>query len=161
MMQHSASVLDISSELDAATKARNDDALRGKENIPPPGFKTTQPQQSATVNDLGEETEIEAEAEIEPVKKHRRRKLAHDDMDQDRTPLGDLPPSEFYGKGCDAASYVTVDAGIERPSGLSKEVAVEVFEDEEPVREEGDALQGGEGEACTLSSSVVESTAGS
>ncbi|KAF3009680.1 hypothetical protein E8E13_008389 [Curvularia kusanoi] len=161
MMQHSASVLDISSELDAATKARNDDALRGKENIPPPGFKTSQPQQSATVDDdLGEETEIEAEAEveIEHTKKHRRRKLTpHDDMDQDRTPLGDLPPSEFYGKGCDAASYVTVDAGIERPSGLSKEVvALEVFEDEEELREGGAAVQQGEGEACALDGAVVE-----
>ena len=42
-------------------------------------------------------------------------------MDEDRKPLGDLAPSEFYAEGCDATSYVTVDAGIEKPSGLSKE----------------------------------------
>jgi hypothetical protein len=30
-------------------------------------------------------------------------------------------PAEFYGEGCDASSYVTVDVGIEKPSGLSKE----------------------------------------
>jgi hypothetical protein len=45
-------------------------------------------------------------------------------MDEDRKPLGDLCPSSFYGAGLDANSYVTVNAGIEKPSGLSKEVDI-------------------------------------
>jgi hypothetical protein len=121
LMEHSASVLDISSDDDAETKAKNEDLLRGKENIPPPDFALLQPRnQFVNAIDAGEETEIE-----EPVKRSRRRKITQDAMDEDRKPLGDLPPNEFYGEGCDASSYFTVDVGIERPSKLSKEVSVE------------------------------------
>ncbi|KAJ4993383.1 hypothetical protein SVAN01_00931 [Stagonosporopsis vannaccii] len=121
LMEHSASVLDISSDDDAETKARIDELSRGKENVPPPDFALAQPRSvSANAIDDGEETEIE-----EPVKKPRMRKIVQDSMDEDRRPLGDLPPSDFYGAGCDASSYVTVDAGIERPSRLSKEVDID------------------------------------
>jgi hypothetical protein len=131
LMEHSASVLDISSDDDAETKAKNDELLRGKENIPPPDFSLLQPR-TASANDVddGEETEIE-----EPVKRPRLRKITQDAMDEDRRPLGDLPPSEFYGDGCTASSYVTVDVGIERPSRLSKEVNVEsTSENVDPVK---------------------------
>lgn len=122
LMEHSASVLDISSDDDADTKAKLDELSRGKENVPPPDFALTQPRSaSANVIDDGEETEIE-----EPVKKPRMRKITLDSMDEDRRPLGDLQPSDFYGAGCDASSYVTVDVGIERPSRLSKEVNIHV-----------------------------------
>ncbi|KAJ4316613.1 hypothetical protein N0V94_005373 [Neodidymelliopsis sp. IMI 364377] len=131
LMEHSASVLDISSDDDAETKAKNDELLRGKENIPPPDFSLLQPRTaSANEVDDGEETEIE-----EPVKRPRLRKITQDAMDEDRRPLGDLPPSEFYGDGCTASSYVTVDVGIERPSRLSKEVNVEsTSENVDPVK---------------------------
>jgi hypothetical protein len=117
LMEHSASVLDISSDDDVATKQRNEEQERGKENIPPPDFLLSQPRvHSAT------ESEVEVEVKIEePVKRPRLRKIVQDAMDEDRRPLGDLAPSEFYGEGCDASSYVTVDAGIEKPSSLSKE----------------------------------------
>lgn len=168
MMQHSASVLDISSEDDAATKALNDELEKGKENIPPPGFTLTQPQtaSSAAIDD-GEETEIESEIS-EPVKRcpRLRRKLAQDAMDEDRTPLGDLPPSNFYAKDCDAGSYVTVDVGIERPSRLSREVGVETSENVEPTkkqqrarepeRDEGAALLEEEESSTHTTSRVVE-----
>ncbi|KAL1601889.1 hypothetical protein SLS59_005054 [Nothophoma quercina] len=132
LMEHSASVLDISSDDDAQTKAKNNELLKGKENIPPPDFAPLQPRtaSASSVDDDGEETEIE-----EPVKRPRLRKITQDAMDEDRRPLGDLPPSEFYGDGCDASSYVTVDAGIERPSRLSKEVgADESSENMDPVK---------------------------
>jgi hypothetical protein len=54
----------------------------------------------------------------------RLREVKQDAMDEDRKPLGDLPASEFYGEGCDRDSYVVVDKGIERPSGLRMEVEV-------------------------------------
>jgi hypothetical protein len=115
LMEHSASVLDISSDDDAATKQQNDELVRGKENIPPPDFLLSQPRMQSS-------TESEVEIKIdEPVKKPRLRKLVQDAMDEDRRPLGDLVPAEFYGEGCDASSYVTVDVGIEKPSSLSKE----------------------------------------
>ncbi|KAG9202534.1 hypothetical protein G6514_004272 [Epicoccum nigrum] len=167
MMQHSASVLDISSEDDAATKAFNDELEKGKENIPPPDFALAQPQttSSASIDD-GEETEIEPDIS-EPIKRGRRlrTKIAQDAMDEDRTPLGDLPPSNFYAKGCDAGSYVTVDVGIERPSRLSKEIGVGPSEHaeltkkqqraREPERDEGTALlEEEESSTCTTSYAV-------
>jgi hypothetical protein len=115
LMEHSASVLDISSDDDAATKQQNEE--RGKENIPPPDFLLSQPRVHSS-----SEAEVEVEVQVdEPVKKPRLRTLVQDAMDEDRRPLGDLVPAEFYGEGCDASSYVTVDVGIEKPSGLSKE----------------------------------------
>jgi hypothetical protein len=42
LMEHSASVLDISSEDDAETKQRNEELQRGKENVPPSDFALTQ-----------------------------------------------------------------------------------------------------------------------
>jgi hypothetical protein len=116
LMEHSASVLDISSDDDVATKQRNESEERGKENIPPPDFLLSQPR----VHSSSSELEVEAQIE-EPVKRPRLRKIVQDAMDEDRRPLGDLVASEFYGEGCDASSYVTVDAGIEKPSSLSKE----------------------------------------
>ncbi|KAF3054059.1 hypothetical protein E8E11_010885 [Didymella keratinophila] len=132
LMTHSATVLDISSDDDAETKAKNEELSKGKENIPPPDFALVQPRTaSANALDDGEETEIE-----EPVKRPRLRKITQDAMDEDRKPLGDLLPSEFYADGCDASSYVTVDAGIERPSRLSKEVDVEsTSENVDPVKQ--------------------------
>lgn len=132
LMTHSATVLDISSDDDAETKARNEELSKGKENIPPPDFALVQPRTaSANTLDDGEETEIE-----EPVKRsHIRKSVSQDAMDEDRKPLGDLKPSEFYADGCDASSYVTVDAGIERPSRLSREVDVEsTSENVDPVK---------------------------
>ncbi|KAH7079559.1 hypothetical protein FB567DRAFT_631354 [Paraphoma chrysanthemicola] len=115
LMEHSASVLDISSDDDVATKQRNEELERGKENIPPPDFLAAQPRLAASTSSL-EDVEVEV-----PAKRPRLRKFVQDAMDEDRRPLGDLAPSEFYGEGCDASSYVTVDAGIEKPSSLSKE----------------------------------------
>lgn len=118
LMEHSASVLDISSDDDAEAKTRNEE--RGKENIPPPDFRASQPRShaAALVEDDGYETEILCD---EPVKRRNMGKVVQDAMDEDRKPLGDLAPCDFYGEGCDATSYVTVDAGIEKPSRLSRE----------------------------------------
>lgn len=120
LMEHSASVLDISSEDDFETKRKNEDLERGKENIPPPDFLMAQQRVRAEAEAM--ETGLQADLPVEePVKRPRLRQLVQDAMDEDRKPLGDLAPSEFYGEGCDASSYVTVDAGIEKPSSLSKE----------------------------------------
>jgi hypothetical protein len=121
LMEHSASVLDISSDDDVTTKQRNEEQERGKENIPPLDFLLAQPRMQSIVEPV----------QVEPVKRPRLRKFVQDAMDEDRRPLGDLAPSEFYGEGCDASSYVTVDAGMERPSGLSKECN---FSTEEPEK---------------------------
>ncbi|KAF2650482.1 hypothetical protein K491DRAFT_682948 [Lophiostoma macrostomum CBS 122681] len=118
LMEHSASVLDISSDDDFNTKKRNDELERGKENVPPPDFR---PAQSSARTQDGSDSIEAAEPSLEHVKLPRLRNIAQDAMDEDRSPLKDLPASEFYGEGLDANSYVTVDAGIEKPSSLSKE----------------------------------------
>ncbi|KAF1967318.1 hypothetical protein BU23DRAFT_516637 [Bimuria novae-zelandiae CBS 107.79] len=121
LMEHSAAVLDISSDDDVETKKRNEDLECGKENIPPPDFALAQPQAALDVSaGVG-------------VKMPRLREVKQDAMDEDRKPLGDLPATEFYGEGCDRDSYVTVDAGIERPSGLSKEFEFSCASPEKPT----------------------------
>lgn len=156
LMTHSATVLDISSDDDAATKAKNEELSKGKENIPPPDFALVQPRTaSANAVDDGEETEIE-----EPVKRPRLRKITQDAMDEDRKPLGDLLPSEFYADGCDAGSYVTVDAGIERPSRLSKEVDVEsTSENVDPVKNVVESAPAVKDVKCQTTPSDEEATA--
>ncbi|KAF2448908.1 hypothetical protein P171DRAFT_221376 [Karstenula rhodostoma CBS 690.94] len=129
LMEHSASVLDISSDDDAATKARNEDLERGKENIPPPDFALSQAQSRGASSLALESTGLEACA---GVKMPRLREVKQDAMDEDRKPLGDLPASEFYGEGCDKDSYVVVDKGIERPSGLRKEFEFSCAAEEPP-----------------------------
>lgn len=132
LMEHSASVLDISSDDDFETKRRNEEMERGKENIPPPDFCPTQPraQLSADSMDTAEETPTEH------VKLPRLRKIAQDAMDEDRLPLGDLPAADFYGEGLDATSYVTVDVTLEKPSCLSKEFDFSIATPEESVQEQ-------------------------
>ncbi|KAF2269426.1 hypothetical protein CC78DRAFT_564705 [Lojkania enalia] len=118
LMEHSASVLDISSDDDFETKKRNEELERGKENIPPPDFYPVQPRFASINSIVGAEAR---DATSEHVKLPRLRTIAQDTMDEDRKALSDLPPAHFYGPGLDANSYVTVDASIEKPSGLSKE----------------------------------------
>lgn len=111
MMEHSAAVLDISSDDDLETKQMNED--RGKENVPPPEFMPAQ---------SGAQQQIDGAmaAAEQHVKLPKLRKIAQDAMDEDRKPLGDLPATEFYAEGCDASTYVTVDAGMEKPSKLKQ-----------------------------------------
>jgi hypothetical protein len=151
LMEHSASVLDISSDDDVESKTRSED--RGKENIPPPDFRASQPrhQNASLVEDDGYETEILSD---EPVKRRNVRKVVQDAMDEDRRPLGDLAPGDFYGEGCDSTSYVTVDAGIEKPSRLSKECELSSDTEEEKEKKQ-DAEVSLEAPVSSKSSSVV------
>jgi hypothetical protein len=133
LMEHSASVLDISSDDDCETKRMNED--RGKENIPPPDFISSQ--SSARANANSDIMETNAAASVEHVKLPRLKNFSQDAMDEDREPLKDLPASDFYGEGCDATSYVTVDAFMERPSALSKEFDLNTSEAEEYQEKDG------------------------
>lgn len=134
MMEHSAAILDISSDDDCETKKRNEELERGKENIPPPDFLPMQ--QNARAHASADAMETNELAAKEHVKLPRLRKIAQDAMDEDRSPLSDLPASDFYGEGLDATSCVTVGAGIDNPSGLSKEFDFTVPAPEEPVNKE-------------------------
>jgi hypothetical protein len=130
LMEHSASVLDISSDDDLETKQHNEE--RGKENIPPSDFLAAQQARQRSADPIlhGEQASAPIPTD-QHIKLPRLRNITQDAMDEDRRPLGDLPAAEFYADGCDAGTYVTVDAGLERPSGLSKE-----FEFDRPTPEE-------------------------
>lgn len=135
LMEHSAAVLDISSDDDSETKRMNEDLERGKENIPPPDFMPSQP--SARAEQSIDTMETNEPVTKEHVKLPRLRKIAQDAMDEDRFALKELPAADFYGEGLDATSYVTVDTGIERPSSLSKEFDFSSeSREEEPAKEE-------------------------
>ena len=138
-MEHSAAVLDISSDDDAETKRLNDELERGKENIPPPRFLASQARLAARGQASADALESAQDTLAEhSVKLPRLRKIAQDAMEEDREPLKDLPASEFYGEGLDATSCVTVD-GIDRPSGLSKQFDFSVPTPEKKrAREEDD-----------------------
>jgi hypothetical protein len=137
LMEHSACVLDISSDDDCETRRRNEELERGKENIPPPGhssFRIHSNDFASRDGRLGDEAQGSLS---EPTKHPRLRKIAQDAMDEDRSPLSDLPAAEFYGPGLDATSYATVDVAIENPSSLSKEFDFNIpGESKEPIVEE-------------------------
>ncbi|OCL06159.1 hypothetical protein AOQ84DRAFT_82568 [Glonium stellatum] len=123
LMEHSACTLDISSDDDCETKLRNEEMERGKENIPPPDFIIAPATAFANADAPEAESSMPVpQAAPGSVKLPKlRRPLAQDAMDQDRSPLSDLPAADYYGPGLDSSSYVTVDAAPEKPSGLSKE----------------------------------------
>lgn len=120
LMEHSASVLDISSDDDGETKRRNEEKEKGKENIPPSALSFVSRSAATSIVTEGENQATT----IEVIKESKlRRKLAEDAMIEDRCPLSDLPAEDYYGSGLDASSCVTVDSTVpENPSGLSKEL---------------------------------------
>ncbi|KAK7706952.1 hypothetical protein SLS57_009466 [Botryosphaeria dothidea] len=126
MMEHSATILDISSDDDSDTRAENESREKGKENIPPPDYHLASASRSAGASD----------AALEPSKMKHRRNLEKDAMEEDRSPLSDLPAADFFGEGLDANSHVIVDGTApEKPSSLSKECT---FEDI-PTKEQKEA----------------------
>ncbi|PSN74419.1 hypothetical protein BS50DRAFT_605927 [Corynespora cassiicola Philippines] len=125
LMEHSAAVLDISSDDDMATKKIHEELERGKENIPPPDFALAQPRNASV-----------GATDADYVKLPRLKSIAQDAMDEDRSPLSDLPPANFYGEGLDATSYATVDVSLSKPSGLSKEYEIDCSSEETPVEQE-------------------------
>jgi hypothetical protein len=122
LMEHSAAILDISSDDDSETKRRNEN--RGKENIPPPDWILMQSSQLSTSATGMKADELNV---VEHVKLPRLRKIAQDAMDEDRQALSDLPPADFYAEGLDATSCVTVEVGCEKPSRLSKELSFDTI----------------------------------
>lgn len=129
LMEHSASVLDISSDDDATTRRDQEEREKGKENIPPPEHLATNLINGA--NRTGATTlSLSQDAAAHPadagLKKPRGRKALHPDaMQEDRAALSELPAQDFYADGYDASSNVIVPGDSvtspQKPSGLSKE----------------------------------------
>lgn len=116
LMEHSASILDISSDDDSETKARKLETEIGKENVPPPdwtGPTSTSRRSAASVVHKGIHSKIKAAQKEETAKQG-------DLMQDDRVALADMPREDFFPEGLDEKS-VEVVAEEKKSSGLSKE----------------------------------------
>jgi hypothetical protein len=104
LMEHSACVLDISSDDDSTSKLAAQMRQKGKENVPPPDFVASLAASSASVPQDPVENVVGA--------KFRREKLAPgpDSMVEDvvRSPLGEIDAKEFYPKGVDENDIVHI-----------------------------------------------------
>ncbi|KAF1812373.1 hypothetical protein P152DRAFT_458747 [Eremomyces bilateralis CBS 781.70] len=143
LMEHSAAVLDISSDDDAATRRKREELEereRGKENIPPPDFVAAVGNRNARGDvavDASADLQGDAIAVAKTANRKWREKLAATAMDEDRNPLGDLKPSDFYDEKAELVHVVVEDNQSEQPCVASK---VEEFEGTAPVvNEEGGA----------------------
>jgi hypothetical protein len=135
MMEHSASVLDISSDDDGETKRARDLEERGKENIPPPDFvaPVRAPRGHAATN---------ADLAVAGLHKGISNKLkaslkaqAVDAMVEDRAALGEMDAQDFYPEGLDEKSVevVEVEKGKGKEGDQDAELSVPIAEaDGEP-----------------------------
>lgn len=95
-MTQSAYGLDISDDENKAKEGLD----RGKENVDPNEISAPVTRSMAAA--------ASAAAGTNSHSKSRMSKQSPDDMVDDRVPLGDLNPTEFYGEGLDATSVVLV-----------------------------------------------------
>ncbi|KIV92314.1 hypothetical protein PV10_06766 [Exophiala mesophila] len=102
-MTESAYSLDISDD----EKKGKEGLDRGKENVDPNESSAPVTRSMAAA----------AAAGTNSLAKSRASKRSPDDMVDDRIPLGDLNPTEYYGEGLDATSVVLVhdDAAVSEP----------------------------------------------
>jgi hypothetical protein len=116
LMEHSASILDISSDDDSETKARKLEAEIGKENVPPPdwsGPTSTARRNAAPAVHKGVHSKVKAAQKEENAKQG-------DLITDDRVALADMPREDFFPEGLDEKS-VEVVAEEKKMSALSKE----------------------------------------
>lgn len=115
LMQHSTGVLDISD--DESKNPPSDD--RGKENVPP----------SELGIELPHSTQSTSLAGAAAARKASR-------MEEERAPLGELNPSDYYPADCNAFSYAVVYDDDEEnvpesnkavPSPATQTAAIEVM----------------------------------
>ncbi|KAI9707802.1 MAG: hypothetical protein M1836_000764 [Candelina mexicana] len=111
IMQHSTCTLDISDD-EGSRAAKND---RGKENIPPLDHPSSFA--AGTVNHSNNITGPSTAA----TQTKACRPIAKMMLDEDRSPLGDLPAADFYGEGLTADSYILIPVAPSEKAGVSKE----------------------------------------
>lgn len=97
-MTQSAYGLDISDDENKAKEGLD----RGKENVDPNEISVP------VTRSMAAAAAVSAAVGTNSLHKSRMSKKSPDDMVDDRVPLGDLNPTEFYGEGLDATSVVLV-----------------------------------------------------
>lgn len=125
LMEHSASVLDISSDDDAVTRRRDEEREKGKENIPPPEHLVGLPAGNGSTAATSLQQDAQLLAKATATTSARAKRAAHPDaMLEDRQALGELAPEDFYAAGSEPSSNVAVAGEATsslKPSALSKE----------------------------------------
>jgi hypothetical protein len=140
LMEHSASILDISSDDDCETRRKKDELERGKENIPPPDWvahtRSARP------------THASAPAPAHKGISRKEKIIAStntslDAMQEDRAALGALATEDFYPEGLDEYSVEIVDPQPQqKPSALSKDTTFDfVAVPESPIKKDDDVVE--------------------
>ncbi len=111
IMEHSTCTLDISD--DEGSRAAKDD--RGKENVPPLDHPSSLTSTAAnhSINSIVAPSPAATQTKS-------RRPAPKMTMEEDRSPLGDLPAGHFYAEGLTADSYILVPVGPSEKAGVSK-----------------------------------------
>lgn len=117
LMEHSASILDISSDDDSEAKQRKMEEEVGKENVPPPDWTGPVPagtrRTAVSVVHKGIHSSTKAAQKEEDAKKG-------DSMTDDRVALVEMPREDFFPDGLDEKS-VEVVAEDKKAHALSRE----------------------------------------
>ncbi|KAF2229791.1 hypothetical protein EV356DRAFT_510170 [Viridothelium virens] len=132
LMEHSACVLDISSDEEDGAGPKSELDVKGKENVPPPDWVAAQPRVGSVAAAVAASAVVaEEDGAIKLGRSARQVALAaalkgkvegEDAMAVDappRSPLSDLAPEEFYAEGMDRDS-VAVEGDGEGEESVSK-----------------------------------------
>lgn len=131
-MEHSTSVLDISSDEETEKKERED---KGKENVAPPEYEAPVTRASVAANVAATRRQVT-----------RRKIVKADEMDDgERSPLSDLETEDFYAEGLTKESVVVVEEKSEKStSDLKREIAKAIFAAPIVGTPKRESLKGGE-----------------
>merc|ERR1711981_759175 len=131
LMEHSASILDISSDDDTETKQRKLESEVGKENVPPPDWTGPAPASAAARRNAASATVAVHKGIHSKVKAAQKEENARqgDLMQDDRVALADMLREDFFPEGV---------AGEKKMSGLSKEAT---FDFVAPSPQKEDAVE--------------------
>lgn len=117
MMEHSASILDISSDDDSSERRRKLEAEKGKENVPPPDW-------TGPVRAAARAAETVHRGVCDEGKRKAMAAEKTESMEEDRKALMEMEAKDFYPEGLDEGSAVLVEGKEKmalKGSGLSKE----------------------------------------
>jgi hypothetical protein len=131
LMEHSASILDISSDDDSEAKQRKIGEEIGKENVPPPDWTGPVPvgarRNAVPIVHKGIHSSTKAAQKEEDARKG-------DSMTDDRVALVEMPREDFFPDGLDEKS-VEVVVEEKKAHALSKETSFDFVAPESPEQE--------------------------
>ncbi|KIW07195.1 uncharacterized protein PV09_02061 [Verruconis gallopava] len=137
LMEHSASILDISSDDDTETKQRKLESEVGKENVPPPDW--TVPASASVRRAAGSVVHKGIHSKLKAAQKEEKAR-AGDLMQDDRVALADMPREDFFPDGLDEKSVEIIPSDEHKLSGLSKETTFDFVAPSPEKNDEGSTV---------------------